>query len=153
MNTKWQPVTPSESHDQQEAGIPYSLTPAEKDAAVLGTLHLEMERRMKNAASFHANYDGLVTAYLKPSDLTAKERAAWRVAAMSDLSNMPINAWKTPLGEMRTEQNDGMTLRQHYAGLAMQGMAMRSQVLFDHEIASLSVKLADALIAELEKPQ
>jgi hypothetical protein len=73
----WKPVIASESHDQQEAGIPYSLTPAAKDAAVLGTLHLEMERRMKNAASFHATYDGLVTAYLRPSDLSPSERAAF----------------------------------------------------------------------------
>lgn len=48
----------------------------------------------------------------------------------------------------------GMTLRQHYAGLAMQGM------LADHtlsasceDFAREAVEFADALIAELEKPQ
>lgn len=45
---------------------------------------------------------------------------------------------------------DGMTLRQHYAGLAMQGLCM-SQSWASEQIAVFSVKQADDLLAELAK--
>ena len=47
----------------------------------------------------------------------------------------------------------GLTKREHFAGLAMQGMIAGSQGLkiSTEEFAFQSVKLADALIAELEK--
>jgi hypothetical protein len=50
----------------------------------------------------------------------------------------------------------GLTLRQHYAGLAMQGIvsAEGQDVFYDLEmVATRSVAIADALIAELEKEQ
>ena len=46
----------------------------------------------------------------------------------------------------------GMTLREHYAGLAMQGMlADQSIDESAEECAAVAVLFADALIAELEK--
>jgi hypothetical protein len=45
----------------------------------------------------------------------------------------------------------GITLREYFAAMAMQGMAMRVKSLLDHEVAAASVRLADALLAELEK--
>lgn len=49
-----------------------------------------------------------------------------------------------------------MTLRQHYAGLAMQGLmsniiGIRAAGFKDSEISEFAVMQADALIAELEK--
>jgi hypothetical protein len=49
--------------------------------------------------------------------------------------------------------NPGMTLREHFAGLAMQG-ELASDPLRAHcaaDIAANAVRCADALIAELEK--
>lgn len=49
---------------------------------------------------------------------------------------------------------DGMTLRQHYAGLAMQGiLASGNAQAFQNSSAAAtwSVEFADALIAELER--
>lgn len=46
---------------------------------------------------------------------------------------------------------DGLTKRELFAAMAMQGMAMRVKSIFDHELAGHSVRLADALIAELAK--
>jgi hypothetical protein len=47
----------------------------------------------------------------------------------------------------------GLTIRQYYAGLAMQGyLAARWSGRYKHEdLATEAVKQADALIAELEK--
>lgn len=53
----------------------------------------------------------------------------------------------------------GMTLREHYAGRAMQGLAAFSIPRDDGDsipppgVAILCVALADALLAELEKPK
>jgi hypothetical protein len=55
----------------------------------------------------------------------------------------------------------GMTLRQHYAGLAMQGFVSADDyqhVMLGREygvddFAAASVRIADALIAALENPQ
>jgi hypothetical protein len=57
-----------------------------------------------------------------------------------------------------TGHNQGMTLRQHYAGLAMQGLmsnivGIRAEGFKDSEISEFAVMQADALIAELSKPQ
>ena len=49
-----------------------------------------------------------------------------------------------------------MTLREHYAGLAMQGIVAASHLFRSHTAegrAALAVKYADALIRELEKEQ
>lgn len=46
----------------------------------------------------------------------------------------------------------GITLRQHYAGLAIQGLANESGRYHSPEdMAHDAVKIADALLAELEK--
>ena len=56
----------------------------------------------------------------------------------------------------RYEKQQGMTLRQYYAGLAMQGILSNAKVLsdkgaFNRENISVSVQIADALITELSK--
>lgn len=45
----------------------------------------------------------------------------------------------------------GMTLRQYYAGLAMQGFLSSGKWVGVDELAQSSINIADALIAELEK--
>lgn len=47
--------------------------------------------------------------------------------------------------------NEGITLRQYYAGLAMQGLLASSKWGSPDELGETSVNIADALIAELEK--
>ena len=46
--------------------------------------------------------------------------------------------------------NEGLTLREHYAGLAMQGLVSRDGAQDSDITARRSVRLADALINELE---
>lgn len=49
---------------------------------------------------------------------------------------------------------DGMTLRQYYVGLVMQGLLASPSLkpdISDEDLAGFSVQLADALIAELAK--
>lgn len=58
--------------------------------------------------------------------------------------------------EMECDANDGygsmgLTKRELFAAMAMQGMAMRTTILLDSELAFHSVQLADALIAALSK--
>lgn len=56
----------------------------------------------------------------------------------------------------RVVNNEGMTLRQHYAGLAMQGLlpvADKSEKHWGQRVAEGSVNMADFLIKELEKEQ
>lgn len=48
---------------------------------------------------------------------------------------------------------DGMTIRQFYAGLAMQGVLITHGEDLDGVIASRAVKYADALIEELNKTE
>jgi hypothetical protein len=49
------------------------------------------------------------------------------------------------------ERQEGLTKREYFAGLAMQGMAM-SDLKFE-DIAHDAVKMADAVLAELEKTE
>jgi hypothetical protein len=44
----------------------------------------------------------------------------------------------------------GMTLREHYAGLAMQGYTANGANLSPRDVAHWALEYADALIAELE---
>lgn len=73
---------------------------------------------------------------------------------MNTLANQP--AFPLPsesnFGEITREAQPGMTLRQYYAGKALQGLLAHQgdRVSQDH-IAHLAVIEADALIAELEK--
>lgn len=47
----------------------------------------------------------------------------------------------------------GITLRQHYAGLAMQGLVVNRGSINRGVTAQIAVEIADALISELYKPQ
>ena len=47
----------------------------------------------------------------------------------------------------------GLSKREAFAMVAMQGMAMRVTSLLDHEVAYSAVRLADALLLELAKDQ
>lgn len=51
--------------------------------------------------------------------------------------------------EQREDINQGMTLRQYYAGQALVAVAMRYERRWD-ELANDCVNIADALIARLE---
>jgi hypothetical protein len=54
---------------------------------------------------------------------------------------------KQPILDNQFEDNKGLTKREYFAGLAMQGMAM-SDLKFE-DMARDAVKMADALLAEL----
>ena len=56
---------------------------------------------------------------------------------------------KQPILDNQFEDNKGLTKREYFAGLAMQGMA--SSDLTYEDIAHDAVKMADALLAELDK--
>lgn len=45
----------------------------------------------------------------------------------------------------------GMTLREHYAGLAMQGYICGTEIIDPKDAATRAVQYADALLAELRK--
>ena len=47
--------------------------------------------------------------------------------------------------------HEGMTLRDHFAGLAMQGMLASETVDAVEEFARVAYRLADAMLAEREK--
>jgi hypothetical protein len=54
-----------------------------------------------------------------------------------------------PIVDNQFEDNKGLTKREYFAGLAMQGMAM-SDLKFE-DMAHDAVKMSDALLAELRK--
>lgn len=56
---------------------------------------------------------------------------------------------KQPILDNQFEDNKGLTKREYFAGLAMQGMA--SSDLTYEDIAHDAVKMADALLKELDK--
>lgn len=58
---------------------------------------------------------------------------------------------KQPVLDNQFEDNKGLTKREYFAGLAMQGMA--SNDLTYEDIAHDAVKMADALLKELDKPK
>lgn len=75
---------------------------------------------------------------------------------MSDLKNKAVHPmqWRMdgPYGQTSYDEQFGITLREHYAGLAMMGQ-IAAPALKDAScggIAKWSVAYADALIAELE---
>ena len=52
----------------------------------------------------------------------------------------------------KTQTNNGLTKREHFAGLAMQGMLSDESVAGTaQDVASCAVRQADALLAELDK--
>ena len=56
-----------------------------------------------------------------------------------------------PILDNQFEDNKGLTKREYFAGLAMQGMVM-SDLKFE-DMAHDAVKMADALLAELRKQE
>ena len=58
---------------------------------------------------------------------------------------------KQPILDNQFEDNKGLTKREYFAGLAMQGMA--SSDLTYEDIAHDAVKMSDAILAELNKPK
>ena len=65
--------------------------------------------------------------------------------------NEPINptVWDERNKSESIRDNDGLTIRQHLAAMAMQGLVMRGEGT--HTISTKAVKLADDLINELNK--
>ena len=66
----------------------------------------------------------------------------------SDMPAMPI---VDELSNDEIEIFHGLTKREHFAGLAMQGFAASSEMMMNEVVADLSVQWADALLAELDK--
>lgn len=65
----------------------------------------------------------------------------------------PIYSDMAPVGFQCQEGYNGLTIRQHFAGLAMQGFRANPDYSQTHpdNIANLSVQSADALIEALNK--
>lgn len=62
------------------------------------------------------------------------------------------SAFPLPCGTETVIGTNGMTLREHYAGIAMQALITAGANWYDVKgTASNAIKHADALIAELEK--
>jgi hypothetical protein len=71
---------------------------------------------------------------------------------MTAFSNGLDKAFPTVENEDAIEIDPGLTKREYFAGLAMQGMlAEHSLKATEEEFANQSVKLADALLKALEK--
>jgi hypothetical protein len=72
---------------------------------------------------------------------------------MSNLSDK--SAFPVPYDHTGLTAVGGLTLREHFAGLAMQGFCGNEKLeqTPDHLLARYSVKAADALIAELERTE
>lgn len=72
------------------------------------------------------------------------------------LGDMPVNYSPDIADHDRNfyrNGNDGITLRQHFAGLAMQGALSDGQEIIDKErFATFCVGIADALLAALSQP-
>jgi hypothetical protein len=63
---------------------------------------------------------------------------------------------QTPAKDENFNRTGGLTKREHFAGLAMQGLLSNlrnAQTTTSELCATASVEAADALIAELEKPK
>lgn len=51
------------------------------------------------------------------------------------------------------EKNDGMTLREYYAGLAMQGLLANSAQIIDQYLVTQAIFYANELLEQLETPK
>ena len=74
---------------------------------------------------------------------------------VADLANMPALPVIPPAGEAGYPYpSSGMTLRQHYAGLAIQGLLANpnSVQVSSEDLAKYAADCAGFLIAELAKP-
>lgn len=65
--------------------------------------------------------------------------------------NQQMENGNQPILDNQFEDNKGLTKREYFAGLAMQGL-VASDLTFE-AIAQDSVKMADAILAELDKPK
>ena len=72
----------------------------------------------------------------------------------ADMPAMPSTTWDNEFDKV-AEQSDGLTKREHFAAMAMQGLVVKDEFCIEDEtveiMASWSVKCADALLKELEK--
>lgn len=57
-----------------------------------------------------------------------------------------------PILDNQFEDNKGLTKREYFAAMAMQSMACNTNMSYE-AVAFESVKLTDALLAELDKPK
>jgi hypothetical protein len=57
---------------------------------------------------------------------------------------------KQPVLDNQFEDNKGLTKREYFAGLAMQGL-LSGNAVFQSDIPGNAVRLADKVLAELEK--
>lgn len=66
----------------------------------------------------------------------------------------PFVTWRSPDGFSFKHMHPGLTKREHFAGLAMQGLLSGPDMNVEPQIvAKVSVRFADALIAELAKTE
>lgn len=100
-----------------------------------------------------------------------RQHEAWCGISSLECSPVALTGWLRPVSIERVTGTEsafpafdgsgvvgGMTLREHYAGLAMQGILASRKVSGDgvfpwEEIAPSSVQMADALIAALNKKE
>ena len=68
----------------------------------------------------------------------------------SDMPSMPTKH-NSEHFQHSNDYTTGLTKREHFAGLAMQGFAANSGMMMNENIAGLSVQWADELLAELDK--
>ena len=66
----------------------------------------------------------------------------------SDMPAMPV---MPVMDEADYGQHYGLTKREHFAAMAMQGLAASGNRELSRDVAFLAVAYADALLAELEK--
>lgn len=60
---------------------------------------------------------------------------------------------KQPILDNQFEDNKGLTKREYFVGLAMQSLIVSQPKWHTDAIAKFSTKIADALLAELDKPK
>lgn len=69
--------------------------------------------------------------------------------------NLPIHPLKADLGQGKTMHYFGLTKREYFAGLAMQGVLASSQPyearMTLEQVASEAIGVADALLKQLEQ--
>lgn len=69
-----------------------------------------------------------------------------------ELGNNPINPLEIKSSD-ESIQFIGLTKREYFAGLAMQSLIVSNSKWLTEHVAKFSIKMADALLAELEKPK
>lgn len=84
------------------------------------------------------------------------------MSKLSEQSAFPVADTICPDGNRCKPINEGMTLRQYYAGLAMQGILSNTHYTkfvesniwkpAQGEIGKFAIEMADELLKELEKP-